>query len=112
MKIQQKVINTRGIKLFIRQNEREIARAYLFILFNDFRRRKYGLMEDVYVDENLRGKGVGTKLIKRIVKVAKKNNCYKIVATSRYGRAKLHGFYQKLGFKKFGFEFKMYLEKL
>lgn len=112
MKIEKKIIKTKGIKLFVKKDDKEIAHAFLFILQNDFRKRRYGYMEDVFVDESLRGQGFGTELIKKIIKVAKKNNCYKIVATSRYDRTKLHVFYQRFGFKKFGIEFKMYLENL
>ncbi len=112
MQIQQKIIKTSGIKLYIKDGKQEIARASLFILYNDLRKRNYGFLEDVYVDENFRGQGIGTKLIKEIIKVAKRYKCYKIVATSRYKRVKVHQLYEKLGLKKFGIEFKIYLENL
>ena len=108
----QKLTDTKGIKIFIEEAGQEVARATLFILKNDYRKRHYGFLEDVFVNESLRGQGIGTKLIKEIIKVAKDNNCYKIVATSRYGREKVHELYERLGFKNFGIEFKMYLEDL
>lgn len=110
MQIKQKIIKTFGIKLYIKDGDKEIARAFLFILYNDYRRRKYGFMEDVFVDEEYRGQGLASKLVKEIFKFAKKYKCYKIVATSRHERIKVHRLYKKLGFKKFGIEFKMYLK--
>jgi GNAT superfamily N-acetyltransferase len=103
-------IEAKGIKIFLEKNNKEIARARLYILHNDTRNLNYGFLEDVLVDENLRGQGIGTELIKEIIKTAENNNCYKIVATSRNSRCPVHKLYERLGFKNFGIEFKMYLE--
>ncbi len=102
-------IEARGIKIFLEKDNKEIARAMLYILHNDTRSRNYGFLEDVLVVENLRGQGIGTELIKEIIKTAEENNCYKIVATSRSSRCAVHKLYERLGFKNFGIEFKMYL---
>lgn len=112
MDFKNKTIKTEGIKIYIEKNNQEVARATLFILENDLRRRQYGYMEDVFVDENLRGQGLGTELVNEIIKIAKQKKCYKIVATSRYAREAVHKLYEKLGFENFGIEFKMYLENI
>lgn len=106
MDIQQKLINAQGIKFFIEQDGREVARAYLYILFNQHE-WPFGFMEDVFVDESLRGQGIGTELVNKIIAAAKENNCYKIVATSRYERPKVHELYLRLGFKDWGKEFRI-----
>lgn len=106
MQIQQKKIQAGGIKFFIEQDGREVARAYLYILFNEHD-RPFGFMEDVFVDESLRGQGIGTELVNKIIAAAEENNCYKIVATSRYERPKVHELYLRLGFKDWGKEFRL-----
>ena len=111
MQIQQKKVVARGIKLFIKQDGKEIARAYLYIIKNDLYQQPFGFMEDVFVDESCRRQGLATDLVKRLIEVAKENGCYKVVGTSRYGRENVHRLYERLGFKNFGVEFKMYLEK-
>lgn len=111
MNIKQKIIQARGIKLFIEQDGKEIARVFLYIMKNDLRDQPFGYMEDVFVDENQRGKGLATELVKKLIDLAKENNCYKIVCTSRHGKEKVHQLYEKIGFKNFGIEFKMYLAK-
>ena len=111
MDIKHKQINATGIKLYIEQDDKEIARAFLYILKNDSREQPFGFMEDVFVHENYRGQGLAGELIKKLIKVAKENNCYKIVGTSRHEREKVHRLYEKAGFKDFGVEFKMYLAK-
>jgi GNAT superfamily N-acetyltransferase len=67
-------------------------------------------MEDVYVNSNYRGKGLGTSLVKKIIEMAKEQGCYKLVATSRHSRERVHKIYESLGFKNFGIEFRMNLE--
>ncbi len=111
MQIKSKIIKSEAIKIFIKENGQEIGRAYLYLIKNQLRGKPYGLIEDVFVDEIYRSKGLGKKLVKELIKTAKKNQCYKIVATSRYGREKVHQLYKKLGFSDFGKEFKMYLKK-
>ena len=107
MDIQQKTINASGIKLFAEDNGKEIAHAYLYLLRNDLHEEPFGFMEDVFVDENFRSQGLGTKLVEELIKVAKENNCYKLIGTSRYARPKVHELYIRLGFKDQGKEFRI-----
>jgi GNAT superfamily N-acetyltransferase len=96
-----------GIRFSVEEDDKEIGRAYLYIMRNDLHSRPFGLMEDVFVDESCRGKGIGTKLVKRIIEKAKEMKCYKLIATSRYSRPKVHELYGKLGFKDYGKEFRI-----
>ena len=63
--------------------------------------RKSGIIEDVVVKENQRGKCIGKLLVKNLIEKAKKNNCDKIILSSSEKNLK---FYQKLGFQKNEFE--------
>ena len=63
--------------------------------------RKSGIIEDVVVKENQRGKGIGKLLVKNLIEKAKKNNCDKIIFSSSEKNLK---FYEKLGFQKNEFE--------
>jgi len=63
--------------------------------------RKSGIIEDVVVKENQRGKGIGKLLVKNLIEKAKKNNCDKIILSSSEKNLK---FYEKLGFQKNEFQ--------
>ena len=106
MEIQQKVVSASGIKFFIEKDSQEIGRATLYLMHNDLHQRPFGLLEDVFVKEEFRGQGFGTKLVQAVLEVAK-NRCYKLLATSRYSRPKVHQWYEKFGFKNHGVEFRM-----
>ena len=106
MEIKQKIINAQAIKFFIEDDGKEIARAYLYILKNNHE-QPFGFMEDVFVDENFRSQGLGTKLLEELIRKARQNNCYKLIGTSRYERPKVHNLYIGLGFKDWGKEFRI-----
>lgn len=97
----------KGIKFSLDRDGKEIARGTLFVLNNDLHQEPFGFLEDVMVDEELRGQGIGTELVKKIIEEAKKQNCYKLIATSRHSREKVHELYERLGFKNHGLEFRM-----
>ncbi len=106
VKIRQKEIKSNAIKFFIEKEGVEIGRAYLFLISNALHEQPYGLLEDVFVQEEFRVQSLGTKLVKAVIEVAKER-CYKLIGTSRYSRPKVHAWYEELGFKKYGVEFRM-----
>tara|TARA_B100000927_G_C16471818_1_gene471882 strand:- start:1207 stop:1608 length:402 start_codon:yes stop_codon:yes gene_type:complete len=81
--------------------ENEIVVGYASIHYLKKITRKSGIIEDVVVKENQRGKGIGKLLVKNLIEKAKQNNCDKIILSSSEKNLK---FYQKLGFKKNEFE--------
>lgn len=81
--------------------ENEIVVGYASIHYLKKITRKSGIIEDVVVKENQRGKGIGKLLVNNLIEKAKQNNCDKIILSSSEKNLK---FYQKLGFKKNEFE--------
>lgn len=100
---------TKAIKFEIKDDSKTMGRVFLYIIKNDLHNRPYGLLEDLFVSKSHRGKGLGTRLLLRAIAEAKKRKLYKLIGTSRTSRSKVHGMYQKFGFKKYGFEFRMNL---
>lgn len=96
-----------AVKITFQENGQEVGRARLYIIYDDVHKEPHGLLEDVFVNESQRGLGLGTQLIETAIDEAKKIGCYKIICTSRYSREKIHVWYEKLGFKNYGVEFRM-----
>ena len=67
----------------------------------------FGLMEGVFIEESQRGQGIGSQLVERLIERAKEEGCYKLIATSRHERPKVHALYEGLGFRGHGLEFRM-----
>ena len=107
--LQAESVPAKGIKFSIMEDEQQIARAYLYLMHNELHQEPFGLLEDVYVDENHRGSGLGTKLVQQIIIAARQQGCYKLIATSRESRPQVHELYQKLGFEIRGREFRINL---
>jgi GNAT superfamily N-acetyltransferase len=107
-KINKIDVSGKGIKFSIKdETELEVARAYLYILKNDLHEEPFGFMEDVYVAESERGKGLGTKVVNALIAEAKEQGCYKLICTSRHEKNKVHSLYEKIGFKNHGNEFRI-----
>jgi GNAT superfamily N-acetyltransferase len=107
MDFKKKTVDAKGIRISVVDNGVEVGRAYLYLMTNDLHDRPFGLMEDVFVDESCRGKGVGSELVRQLIAQAQEANCYKLIATSRVSRPKVHELYQKLGFNQHGVEFRI-----
>jgi len=108
MDIQIKEINNvKALKYFVEKDGKEIARAYVYVIKNDLHEDPYGLLEDLFVDENERGNGIGTELLKQVIAGAKEMGCYKLVGTSRKSRENIHEWYKKNGFEDYGLEFRI-----
>ena len=100
-----------AIKFEMKENGKKAASGYLYLIFQDRHREPYGLMENIYVEQAYRNRGLGTTLVERIIAEAKKRKCYKLIGTSKTANAGAHRFYERLGFKKIGYEFRMDLKK-
>lgn len=66
---------------------------------------KVGHIEDIVVDSNSRGLGLGKKIISYLTNLAKENNCYKVILNCKEENCK---FYQKCGFVKKEIEMAIY----
>ncbi len=58
---------------------------------------KAGHIEDVVTRKGYEGKGIGKEILKELIKIAKDNECYKIILDCD---EKFIKFYEKIGFKK------------
>jgi len=107
MKIELREIDEKGIRFSAIQENREVGRAYLYILRNDLHQEPFGFMEDVFIEEQYRGQRVGSELVEKVIEEAKARRCYKLVCTSRYEKPKVHDLYERLGFQDYGKEFRI-----
>ena len=56
-------------------------------------------LESVHVREDLRGRGIGSKLLEAAEELARREGCYRVQLTSRHVREDAHRFYRAHGFE-------------
>ncbi len=95
-----------GVKITYQDKNKEVGRAFLYVLKNGLHKEPFGFLEDVFVNEHYRGHGLGSKLILAAIAEAKKRNCYKLIATSRNSKPQLRKFYKRFGLNLWGVEFR------
>ena len=96
-----------AIKILIVESGKEIARAWLYVLFNSLHKEPFAFLEDGVVEEGYRGQGHGSALAKLAAEEAKNQGCYKLIFTARNIKPEGQKLYLKLGFKDWGKEFRM-----
>jgi len=108
MKIEKEILkDSYAVRLKLLDGHKQIARAYLYVLTNSLHKEPFGFLEDVFVEDDMRGKGAGTKIVEAAITEAKRLGCYKLIGTSRDSKPEVHRFYEKLGFKKHGIELRI-----
>ena len=100
-----------AVKFEMREGGKKIAWGYLYLIFQDRHAEPYGFLENVYVEKEYRSRGLGSMLIRHLIAEARRRKCYKLIGTSKAGNTEAHRFYEKLGLKKIGYEFRMDLKK-
>ena len=63
--------------------------------------RKVGLIEDVVVYKEFRGKSIASSLVSQLISISKKEGCYKTILNTD---SKTKSFYKKLGFTQKNFQ--------
>jgi len=64
-----------------------------------------GVVEDVVVRQDWRGKGVGKQMMRFAMNRCLERGCYKVALSSNLRRKAAHRFYDDLGFQRHGYSF-------
>lgn len=107
MDITSNPISTTALRLSIKKDNREIAHVFLYFLHNDLHAQPLAYLEDVFVEEQFRGQGLGRKIVEIAINEAKKAHCYKMVATSRFSNETAQSLYLSCGFEKHSHGFRI-----
>lgn len=106
----QSAISEQSVRFSLLDGEKEIGHAWLNITIEDGKEgglTYIGLLGDVFIEEVFRNKGLGTELLRAIIKEASKRKCKKLLALSRFVNTRAHMLYKRLGFREHGFEFRL-----
>jgi GNAT superfamily N-acetyltransferase len=62
--------------------------------------RPYGIIENVVTHTDYRNRGLGTRVIKQAIDIARDNSCYKIMLLTSSKKDETLRFYEQAGFKR------------
>lgn len=92
------MVETENIRLVVvKDDDKIIGVATLYI--QQKLGGKNGIVEDVVVSGDYRGQGLGEKLMREVIEIARNEKLKSISLTSRPQRVAAHKLYQKVGFQ-------------
>ena len=94
--------------LVIIENNKIIGFGSLMIEIK-IRGGKMGHIEDIVIDQNKQGSGLGKLLIEKLLEIAKKEKCYKLSLQCQEHNVK---FYEKCRFEKSGINMQFFINKI
>ena len=81
------------------ENGTVVGTAFLTLCLDPmFGSQPFGVVENVVVDETVRGRGIGRQLFEHLERVCKERNCSKIMLLSNAKRTRGHTFFRGLGY--------------
>jgi len=66
------------------------------------------ILEDIVVEEEKRGQGIGKAMMAYAGTLCQEKKCYKMVLNSNQNRERAHRFYQALGYERHGYSFAIF----
>ena len=99
--------DTYAVKVTAEDGDKIIGWGFLYVIFQDRHAEPYGLLENIYIEQEYRSQGIGTQVMSKLIQEAKDRGCYKLICTSKQENEKAHIFYERFGLKKIGYEFRM-----
>ncbi len=66
-----------------------------------------GVIEDVVVDPQYQGQGIGKTMMQHALRLCGEKGCYKVALSSNLTRERAHAFYESLGFERHGYSFRI-----
>ena len=67
------------------------------------------VIEDVAVDPDCQGRGIGRQMMQYALSLANEKGCYKVALSSNLKRTQAHQFYESLNFEQHGYSYRVLL---
>jgi ribosomal protein S18 acetylase RimI-like enzyme len=98
-------------RVFVATLDQTIVGTYQLLIMENMAKRgkRSGIVEDVAVDPNHQGHGLGRAMMQHAMEQCRQSRCYKLTLSSNLKREDAHKFYDALGFKRHGYSFQIEL---
>lgn len=94
-----RIADSAGLSIFVMEVEGAVvATTYLNVIPNLTRSASpYAVIENVVVEESLRGRGIGRQIMDKTLQAAWDAGCYKVMLMTGSGNPATHAFYRACG---------------
>lgn len=96
----ERLSNNESVLFAAVDDEKIVGFVQLYPLFSSLGMKRVWVLNDLYVTENYRQKGVARKLVGQVHTFAAKSGAGSVVLETAPDNTKAQGLYQKLGYKK------------
>jgi GNAT superfamily N-acetyltransferase len=98
-----------SFRVFVACVDQIVVGTYELLIMDNMakRGRRSGIVEDVAVDPQYQGRGIGHAMMQHALEQCRRAHCYKLVLSSNLKREDAHRFYDSLGFKRHGYSFQV-----
>lgn len=93
--------------LYVARREGKIVGTFALLIMDNLGHlgAPSGVVEDVAVDPECQGQGIGKAMMTFAMQRCRDAGCYKLALSSNIARSKAHEFYKSLGFRQHGLSF-------
>ncbi len=93
--------------LYVAEQENRLVGSFALLIMDNIAHlgAPSAIVEDVVVDPQFQGSGIGRQMMEFAMRKAHHKGCYKLMLSSNVRRERAHAFYDSLGFKRHGFSF-------
>jgi GNAT superfamily N-acetyltransferase len=100
--------------LYVAEHDSNIVGSFALLIMDNIAHlgAPSAIVEDVVVDPQFQGAGIGRQMMQFAMRTARDKGCYKLMLSSNALRERAHAFYETLGFKRHGFSFYVELDRV
>ena len=100
-------------KVFVAEQDSRAVGTYALLIMDNLAHKgaRSAVVEAVAVRPSCQGQGIGKAMMRHAMDVCRQNGCYKVALSSNQKREDAHRFYEKLGFERHGFSFRIELPR-
>ncbi|PWK25202.1 acetyltransferase (GNAT) family protein [Arcicella aurantiaca] len=110
-KLFDKMADYPNYKIYVAEIDNQVVGTFALLIMDNLAHigTPSGIIEDVVVDTDFQGQGIGKSMMNFALNKGRQFGCYKMVLSSNLKRIEAHQFYENLGFEKHGFSYKINL---
>jgi GNAT superfamily N-acetyltransferase len=96
-------------KIYVARCEGRIVGTYALLIMDNLAHMgtPSAVIEDVAVDGDWQGRGVGRLMMQHALRLCSEKGCYKAMLSSNARRERAHQFYESLDFERHGYSFRI-----